>query len=274
MTYQTYKTLLLDKKDQITTLTLNRPQKKNAMNPTMMYELSDALTEVEQDDDCRVLVITGAGDSFTSGLDLQEFFYDTEGKPAERQAARKATFNWMYRHLKVLPKPTIAKVNGWSFGGGVVTTCLCDFAVASETATFGLSEVNWGILPAGGATKLASMLVNPRDALYMVMSGKPFDGKRAAEMRLVNFAVPAAELDAATLKLAEEFKEKNPAVLAACKEAFRVGLSMGLEDAVAWERAMWWELDALGGKTWKKGVKQFREDKSYRPGLGAYKWDK
>ena len=274
MTYRTYETLLLDNKDQITTLTFNRPHKKNAINPTMMYELADALTEVEQDDDCRVLVVTGAGDAFTSGLDLQEFFYDTEGNAKVRQANRKATFTWMYRHLKVLPKPTIAKVNGWAFGGGVVVTCLCDFAVASETAMFGLSEVNWGILPAGGATKLASMIVNPRDALYMCMSGKPFDGRRASEMRLVNFAVPADQLDQTTRELADEFKEKNPIVLATCKEAFRVGLSMGLEDAVAWERAMWWELDALGGKTWKEGVKQFRNEKSYRPGLGTYKWKK
>jgi trans-feruloyl-CoA hydratase/vanillin synthase len=117
------------------------------------------------------------------------------------------------------------------------------------------------------------MLLAPRDALYMVMAGEPFDGKRASEMRLVNSAVPAAQLDEATLALAEKFKQKNPAVLAACKEAFRIGQNLGLEDAVAWERAMWSDLDAVGNKTWMKGVKQFKE-KSYRPGLETYKWDK
>lgn len=267
----TYRTVLVEKKDQVTTITLNRAAQKNAMNPKMHFEMCEVMAEVGRDEDCRVVVLTGSGDSFCSGMDLKEYFLDTEGKPAERAAVRKAAFDWIYRGLRLLPKPTIASINGWCFGGGIVLLGVCDFAVASEAATFGLSEVNWGILPAGGATKLAGMLLAPRDAIYMVMTGKPFTAQKASEMRLINSAVPHDQLREATLELAAEFKKKNPAVLACAKEAFRVGQGMTLEDAVAWERAMFSDLDLAGSKTWMKGVKQFK-DKSYRPGLETYDW--
>ena len=268
----TYETILMEKKDQITTITLNRPRSKNAMNPRMHQDMCDALAQVESDDDCRVLVITGAGDSFCAGMDLKEYFHDTEADPAARVAARKAAFEWMYRRLRLLPKPTIAAVNGWCFGGGFCVLGTCDFAIASETATFGLSEVNWGIIPAGGAAKMVISLMAPRDALYTIMTGKTFTGRQAADMRLVNSAVPRARLEEATLELAEELKKKNPTVLAYCKELFRVDQQLGIEDAVAWETAKWQELDWIGKKTWQKGVKQFKEEKSFRPGLETYRW--
>jgi len=268
----TYETLLVERRDQITTITLNRPKSKNAMNPQMHFDMCTALAEVERDEECRVLVLTGAGDSFCAGMDLKEYFYDTENKPVERGAARKAAFEWMFRKLRLLPKPTIAAVNGWCFGGAFAWLAVCDFAVASETATFGLSEVNWGIIPAGGVTKLVTSLLAPRDARYLVMTGKPVSGKQAAEMRLVNWAVPPEKLRETTLELAEELKKKNPAVLASCKEVLRIDQNLSLEDAILWETAKWTELDAVAKKTWHKGVKQFKEEKSFRPGLETYKW--
>lgn len=268
----TYETLLIERSDEITTITLNRPQSKNAMNPQMHFDMRDALAEVERDDGCRVLVITGAGDSFCAGMDVKQYFYDTENAPAQRAEARKAAFEWMFRRLRLLPKPTIAAVNGWCFGGAFAWLAVCDFAIASETASFGLSEVNWGIIPAGGVTKLVSSLLAPRDALYLIMTGKPITGIQAAQMRLVNEAVPLEKLREATLALAEELKKKNPTVLACCKEVFRVDQNLSLEDALAWETAKWTELDAVGKKTWHQGVKQFKEERTYRPGLENYKW--
>ena len=267
-----YETVLMEKNNQITTITLNRPGSKNAMNPQMHKDMCDALARIEADDDCRVLVITGAGDGFCAGMDLKQYFQDTDEDPASRVAVRKAAFEWMYKRLRLLPKPTIASVNGWCFGGGFCVLGACDFAIASETATFGLSEVNWGIIPAGGAAKMVSMLMAPRDALHTIMTGKTFSGKEASTMRLVNSAVPLERLAAATLELAEELKKKNPTVLAYCKEVYRVEQTMSVEDAVAWETAKWQELDWFGKKTWKKGVKQFKEDKSFRPGLETYQW--
>ena len=268
----TYKTILVEKKDQITTITLNRPQSKNAMNPQMHFDMRDALTEVEQDGDCRVVVLTGAGDAFCAGMDVKEYFLETETDPAGRAAARKAAFEWMFRKLRLLPKPTIAAVNGWCFGGAFAWLAVCDFAIASETATFGLSEVNWGIIPAGGVTKLVSSLLSPRDAAYLIMTGKPIDGKQAALMRLVNSAVPREKLDREVRDLAEELKKKNPMVLACAKEVLRVDYNLSLEDALAWETAKWTELDTAAKKTWHKGVKQFKEERTYRPGLETYKW--
>jgi trans-feruloyl-CoA hydratase/vanillin synthase len=267
-----YETLLVERRDQVTTITLNRPKAKNAMNPQMHFDMREALGEVERDEDCRVLVLTGAGDSFCAGMDLKEYFFDTEGKPAERRAARGAAFEWMFRKLRLLPKPTIAAVNGWCFGGAFAWLSVCDFAIASEQATFGLSEVNWGIFPAGGVTKLVTMLVAPRDAAYLVMTGKPIDGRQAAQMRLVNSAVPHERLSQAALELAGDLKRMNPAVLATAKEVLRVDPNLTLEDALAWETAKWNELDASEKKTWHKGVKQFKQEKTFRPGLEAYKW--
>ncbi len=267
-----YKTLLVEHVDQVTTITLNRPQAKNAMSPQMHFDMCAALEEVERNEDCRVLVLTGAGDSFCAGMDLKEYFMETEGKPVERAAARKAAFEWMFRKLRLLPKPTIAAVNGWCFGGAFAWLSVCDFAIASEKASFGLSEVNWGIIPAGGVTKLVTTLLAPRDARYLVMTGKPVDGVQAAQMRLVNSAVPPAKLREAVLELAAELKKKHPAVLACAKEVLRVDPGLTLEDALAWETAKWTELDAVEKKTWHKGVKQFKDEKSYRPGLESYRW--
>ena len=117
-----------------------------------------------------------------------------------------------------------------------------------------------------------SSLLAPRDALYLIMTGKPITGKQAAEMRLVNSAVPPERLSEATLELAEELKKKNPTVLAYCKEVFRVDQNLSLEDALAFETAKWTELDAIGKKSWHKGVKQFKQERSFRPGLQTYKW--
>ena len=197
---------------------------------------------------------------------------DTEGKPEARREARRAAFEWMFKRLRYLPKPVIAQVNGFCFGGAFAFLAVCDLAIASETATFGLSEVNWGIIPAGGVTKLVSTLVSPRDAAYLVLTGKPVTGTEAAAMRLVNQAVPADRLRAATLELAEEMKKKNPLVLAAAKEVLRVDPELSLEAALAFETAKWTELDATAKKTWHKGVKQFKEEKSFRPGFDTYKW--
>lgn len=269
----TYETILVERADDVTTITLNRPQAKNAMNPQMHFDMCRALAEVEADDS-RVLVITGAGDSFCAGMDIKEYFYDPEGQSGGRTAARKAAFEWMFGRLRILPKPTIAAVNGWCFGGAFAWLAVCDFAIASETAKFGLSEVNWGIIPAGGVTKLVSQLLAPRDALHLIMTGEPIGARRAAEIRLINDVVPSEQLPRATLGLADELKKKNPTVLAYCKEVFRVDQTLTLEEALAFESAKWAELDVVSKKTWHQGALQFKQDRSYRPGLESYDWKK
>lgn len=266
-----YQTILVDTKDQVTTITFNRPERRNAMSPRLHMEMVDALTMLENDDNCRVLVLTGAGESFCAGQDLKEYFYDIDSDPVARAKARKAAETWRSHLLRLFPKPTIAAINGFCFGGAFTIVANSDFAIASEKATFGLSEINFGKLPGGHVTKIVKELMHPRDALYYIMTGRPFDAHKAAEIKFVTMTVPHDKLWDEVNDLAECLKGKNPIVLREAKEAYRYISDMNWEEAGAWLSAKSKELDYLTGQTWKKGVEQFKS-KQYRPGLGQYDW--
>jgi len=170
------------------------------------------------------------------------------------------------------PKPTIAMVNGWCFGGAFTPLVSCDLAIAAEDATFGLSEINWGIIPAGVVTKAVAQVMSQRDALYYIMTGETFDGRKAAAMNLVNEAVPRKDLRARTKQLAETLMAKNPAVLRAAKTAYRRVRDMSYEDAGDYLMAKNDQarlLDPEGGR--EQGLKQFLDEKSFRPGLQGYR---
>lgn len=139
-----FQTILIDKNDGVTTVTLNRPEKRNAMNPKLHREMYDVLTLLESDDETRVIVVTGAGSAFCSGMDLKEYFHDLKDDEAQRNLNRRVSNDWCDRMLRMFPKPTIAMVNGYCFGGAFTIVASCDFAIAAEDAQFGLSEVNWG----------------------------------------------------------------------------------------------------------------------------------
>ena len=266
-----YQTIKVETKDGVTTITFNRPERRNAMNPRMHLEMVDALTTLEYDDNCRVLVLTGAGDSFCAGQDLKEYFYELDDNPSARAKARKAAETWRSHLLRLFPKPTIAAINGYCFGGAFTIVANCDFAIAADNAVFGLSEVNFGKIPGGHVTKIVKELFHPRDALYYILTGKPFDAQKAAEVKFVTMTVPRDRLWAEVDDLATVLKGKNPAVLRASKEAYRYITDMNWEEAGAWLSAKSKELDHLTGKTWKKGVEQFKS-KKFQPGLGQYDW--
>jgi feruloyl-CoA hydratase/lyase len=266
-----YQTIKVETIEQVTTITFNRPERRNAMNPRMHLEMVDALTALEYDDECRVLVLTGAGESFCAGQDLKEYFYDLDEDPSARARARKAAETWRSHLLRLFPKPTIAAINGYCFGGAFTIVASCDFAIASANAKFGLSEINFGKLPGGHVTKVVNDLLHPRDALYYIMTGKPFDAQKAADIKLVTMTVPHDRLWDEVNELADTLKEKNPIVLRMAKEAYKYGRDMNWEEAGAWLTAKSQALDAMSGATWKKGVEQFKAGK-YRPGLGNYEW--
>jgi len=253
-------------------ITLNRPGKRNAINPGIVREMTAVLDAMEGDDAVEVLVITGAGDSFSAGQDLKEYFRETEAwPPYERERMFAANAAWQWRRLMFYRKPTIAMVNGWCFGGAFQVLVGCDLAIAAEDATFGLSEVNWGIIPAGIVTKSVSMVMPQRDAMYYIMTGETFTGTQAAEMRLVNKAVPQDQLRAEVTKLAETLKKKNPHVLRACKTAYHHVRQMG------WEQSLEYLMAKSDATTFRdrergaeKGMSQFIDEKKYKPGLGAY----
>jgi feruloyl-CoA hydratase/lyase len=222
-----------------------------------------------------VVVLTGAGEAFSAGMDLKEYFRETEGQSALAQArVRKQATDWMWRRLMHYPKPTIAMVNGWCFGGAFTPLVGCDLAFAADEATFGLSEINWGIIPAGNVTRAVAEVLNHRDALYYIMTGEPFDGRKAAEMGLVNRSVPAAELRAHTEAVARTLLSKNPTVLRFAKSAYKYvkNLDWSTSEAVLGAMAATSAAsDPERGR--QKGMSQFLDDKSYRPGLGGYRRD-
>src|SRR4051794_23900486 len=269
------KNVLVAFEDQIAWVTLNRPEKRNCMSPALNDEMVEVLDALEIDDRCGVLVLTGAGDSFSAGMDLREFFRATDGMPFNKQMrVRRSAANWQWRQLMNFPKPTIAMVNGWCFGGAFTPLVSCDIAIAAEEATFGLSEVNWGIIPGGTVTRDVAAVLGYRDALFYIMTGRTFDGKKAAELKLVNYAVPRAQLRAEVESVARELMQKNPITLRACKQAFKISREMDWEQAQDYlaakmDQMRFW--DPEQGR--EQGITQFIEEKRFRPGLGPYQRD-
>ena len=260
--------------DRIAWVNFNRPEKRNCMSPTLNRDMMEVLDLLEHRDDVGVLVLSGEGTAWSAGMDLKEYFRETEAKGlgATRQAQRES-YGW-WRRLRWYQKPTIAMVNGWCFGGGYGPLFGCDLAFAADEAQFGLSEINWGILPGGGATKVAVELLPFRKAMYHAMMGENIDGKTAADWGLVNESLPLSELKARVTAVATVLLGKNPVALKATKDAVRRVSVMSYDDAEdylirAQEAANSYDNDGR-----KEGIRQFIDEKSYKPGLGAYDKDK
>src|SRR5258706_2035097 len=218
-----YQTLRVEIKDKIAKVVLNRPEKKNAMNPQLHQDMTEALEKIRYDDKAAVLVITGAGNSFCAGMDLKEFFQDLRvKKPKDFDRYYRMATDWRGRTLRHYPKPTIAMVNGFCFGGAFSIVEGCDLAVAADEATFRLSEINFRLFPGGSVSKSLANLMRPRDALYYGLSGPPFNGKEAARIGFVNFSVPLARLEKEACALAKEVAGKEPRGPPATREAYRL----------------------------------------------------
>jgi len=265
-------TVRVEVDDGIAWVELNRPEKRNAMSPTLNAEMVEVLEALDADDACGVLVLTGAGDSWSAGMDLKEYFREVDAAPehVQRKVRRDAAL-WQWRLLRTYAKPTIAMVNGWCFGGAFTPLVACDLAIAADEATFGLSEINWGIPPGSLVSRGLAETVGIRDALHYVMTGRTFDGRKAAEMRLVNWSVPRERLRADVEALARELLEKNPVVLRAAKLGFKHCAAMSWDQAEDYlyakvEQSQF--LDAERGR--EHGLQQFLDEKRIKPGLQAY----
>jgi trans-feruloyl-CoA hydratase/vanillin synthase len=259
--------------ERIAWVTLNRPEKRNAMSPALNTEMLSVVKALATDGRCGVLVLTGAGESFAAGMDLQEYFRETDQAPDTTLLdVRRTAEEWQWRRLRDFPKPTIAMVNGWCFGGAFTPLVACDLAIAAEEAVFGMSEVNWGIIPAGNVTKAAVEAMGYRDALYYAMTGENFNGTQAAAMGLVNEAVPLARLRDRTRELARLLMQKNPTVLRGIKLAVKRCRYLDWEVAADYLYAKSAEALQLGGAQFRsEAMKSFLDEKSFRPGLETYK---
>lgn len=265
-----YQTVKVEKEDGITFVIFNRPEKRNAMNPQMHFDMDALLPELEADPETKVVVLTGAGEAFCAGQDLKEYFRGLDGDPVGRRRANEASERWRHRRLIGFNKPTIAMVNGYCVGGGFTQVLSCDLALAAEEAVFSLSEVNWGILPGGLVSKKISDAFRQRDAMYYAMTGLPFDGRKAAEIGMVNFAYPKDQLKAETVKLAQILMAKNPEVLRATKQAVRMVRWMSDDEAFDYLAAKNAEIrmrDKEGA--YQAGIRQFIDEKKYKPTFEA-----
>jgi trans-feruloyl-CoA hydratase/vanillin synthase len=257
--------------DGVAWVWFNRPDKRNCMSPKLNRQMKIVLEELEFRDDVQVLVLTGEGNSWSAGMDLLEYFRaaELEGIHKTREHQREA-YSWWER-LRWYEKATIGMINGWCFGGAYGPLFGCDIAIASDDAQFGLSEINWAILPGGGASKVAAELMPYRKAMYHAMMGENLNGKQAAEQGLVTESVPADQLEARVREIADVLKKKDTHALRATKWAMRRVMEMTYDNAEDYLIRAQEALNDFGGwETRKEATKQFLDEKTFKPGLGAF----
>ena len=267
-----YKAILVKKENGLTTITFNRPEKRNAMSPQLHREMYQLLNELRYDKNTRVIILTGAGDSFCAGQDLKEYFLQRDSQPESVQdEIRYLSRAWRNQLIRTLPQPVIASINGWCFGGAFTTVTACDIAIAAEDAVFGLSEVNFGNYPGGEVTLVLTEQLQPKHALFYSLTGKTFTGKEAERISLITKAVPRADLTKETMEVAQNLLEKDPTALRAVKEAWYYTFYASPEVSYELSGLISERVKHLHGG--RPGLEQFAE-KKYRPGLGAYNWEK
>jgi trans-feruloyl-CoA hydratase/vanillin synthase len=216
--------------------------------------------------------LTGEGAAFSAGMDIKEYFRDQKDElRSTTLKVRRLNWEWQWRRLRYFQKPTIAMVNGWCIGGAFLPMVSCDLAYAADDAKFCLSEVNFGILPAGNVPRAMAETMPTRHALYYIMTGEVFDGRKAAELGLVNEAVPSDKLRERVRAVADVLLEKSPDVLKGAKDAFKRTKDLDWDTAEDYLISKQEQLWFIAGEEREAGFKQFLEDKTYKPGLGMYK---
>ena len=245
--------VLVDKKDGIAIITVNRPDKLNALNAEVIVSLAMALEQLRKDDDVRVAVLTGAGEkAFIAGADIAEF----KGARAVDQYRVMQTAD-IYTAMERFPKPIIAMINGFCLGGGCELAMACDIRIAGDKAKLGQPETNLGIIPGGGGTQRLPRLVGQGRAMRLIYTGEIIDAATAEKIGLVDEVVPQAELTERTMELAAKIAEKSPASLQAAKECIRAAWQMPLDAGLRYEKS--WFGMLFSTEDQEEGVTAFLE---------------
>lgn len=225
---QSYETLLVERRERVAIITINRPEKRNALNIQTREEGARALEELGADENIRVVVFTGAGDkAFIAGADIAEFKGRTAITQREVMLGRS-----LFTAIDNFPKPVIAMVNGYCLGGGCELALSCDLRIASDKASFGQPEINLGIIPGGGGTQRLTRLVGEGKAMELILTGDIIDAQHAYNLGLVNMVVPAADLEGKTMELANRIAEKSPVALRMAKEAVKLASRSNLDEGL------------------------------------------
>ncbi len=225
---ETYETLLLEKRDRVAIVTINRPDKLNALSIKVREEGAAILDELRHDASVGVVVFTGAGEkSFIAGADIAEFAGRTSITQRDVMMSRS-----LFTAVDSFPKPVIAMINGFCLGGGCELALACDIRIASEKAKFGQPEINLGIIPGGGGTQRLTRLVGEGKAMEMILTGEIIDARSAYAIGLVNQVVPAEQLQAKTMELANRIADKSPIALQLAKEAVKLASHSNLDEGL------------------------------------------
>ena len=225
--------IILEERDgRVAILTINRPEKLNALNEQVRDEMLARLEKIKEDDSIGAVVVTGAGEkSFVAGADIKEF----EGRsPFDQREAMR--FPRIFDYMATYPKPVIAMINGFCLGGGCEMAMSCDIRIASEKARFGQPEINLGLIPGGGGTQRMPRITGVGNAMKLILSGDMIPAAEALRIGLVDEIVPPEELRERTLKLAATIASKSPVTLRVAKEAVRASERMAIEEGILYER--------------------------------------
>jgi enoyl-CoA hydratase len=223
-----FETITVEKRGRVAVLTINRPDKLNALNKQVHAEGVAALDELRRDAAVRVVVITGSGPkSFIAGADISEFAGQTP--VTQRDLFNEKTF---FNSIDTFPKPVIAMINGFCLGGGNELALACDIRIASENARFAQPEINLGIMCGGGGTQRLTRLIGEGRAMEMILTGDMIDAPTALKFGLVTAVYPSDELEAKTMELAGKIAEKAPIALQLSKEAVKFASRSNLDEGL------------------------------------------
>jgi enoyl-CoA hydratase len=256
-----FQTILFETRDRIAFVTFNRPDSLNAMNRQMTRELVDVCQNVDDDNEIRVAIFTGAGEkAFSAGMDLKERA-ETSFSPIERRQQKLTNkIHTQARAVAAITKPTIAAIRGYCVGGGLEFALACDLRVAAEDAKLGLTEVRRGIIPGAGGTQRLTRAVGITKAMEMCLTGDTVSGLEAKSLGLVNNVVASADVLKAAEDLAGRILKGAPMSVAFIKEAIKKGVELPLEEGLRLEA----DLSALIGGTddAKEGPRAFAEKRA------------
>lgn len=251
-----YETLLVEVSDKVALITINRPDKRNALNAAVRRELLAALDQLRTDDNARVVILTGAGDkAFIAGADIAEF---AERTPVQQRAvmAERRIFD----EVADFPKPVIAMINGFALGGGCELALACDVRVGGRSAKFGQPEIKLGIIPGGGGTQRLPRQIGSGNAMRLILTGELIHAEEAARIGLIDVLVDDAELRTRTLEIARSMAAHSPLTLRLAKSAIRAAEEMPLGAGLAFEREMF--ITAFGSDDKREGVAAFLEKRA------------
>ena len=248
-----YETITLERRGAVAILTINRPDKLNALSRQVHQEGVAALDELKKDDSVRVVVITGSGEkAFIAGADIKEFQEQTP--MSQRDEFHERT---LFNSIDTFPKPVIAMINGFCLGGGNELALACDLRICSENARFSQPEINLALIPGGGGTQRLTRLIGEGRAMQLTLTGDMIDAQTAFNFGLVNHVYPAAELETKTMELANKIAEKAPIALQLAKEAVKFASRSNLDEGLRREVDLFALCFATEDK--KEGVAAFLE---------------